>query len=122
MSDGEEVNPQASSIPSILRCQPFVRNRTVTVLNAGSVVFGISTTCTYPEYGFQEDPPLTHWFPHLHALLLCPIRSLFRIVGSSSRMNGGIISYGVPQLSWRLRVARGLGKQITILAGMVLTL
>ncbi len=47
---------------------------------------------TYPDYGFQEDPPLAHWFPHLHALLLCPIRSLFRIVGSSSRMDGGIIS------------------------------
>jgi hypothetical protein len=46
----------------------------------------------YPDYGFQEDPPLAHRFPHLHALLLCPIRSLFRIVGSSSRMDGGIIS------------------------------
>ena len=61
----------------------------------------------YPDYGFQEGPLLTLWFPHFRVLLLCPTRSLFRVVGSSSRMDGGIISYGVPQLSWRLRVARG---------------
>jgi len=69
----------------------------------------------YPDYGFQEDPLLTHKFPHLHALLLCPTRSLFRAVGSSSRMDGGIISYGVPQLFWRLRVARGIVEKQVIL-------
>ena len=61
---------------------------------------------TNPGYGSQEDPPLALWFPHFRASLLCPTRSLFRVVGSSSRMDGGITSCRAPQLSWRLRVAR----------------
>ena len=39
---------------------------------------------------FQENPLLAFWISHVCVLLLCPIRSLFRIVGSFSRMDGGI--------------------------------
>lgn len=49
----------------------------------------------HPDCGFQEDCSLAFRIPHVGALLLCPIRSLFRIVGSSSSMDGGVL---VPQL------------------------
>ncbi|WP_237713251.1 hypothetical protein, partial [Candidatus Regiella insecticola] len=49
-----------------------------------------SLPCAYPDHGFQEDYSLAFKIPHLRVSLLCPIRSLFRIVGSSSSMDGGI--------------------------------
>src|SRR4029077_2381892 len=53
----------------------------------------------YPDNGSQETPPLACLNPHFHALLLCLVRSLFRTIGSSSRMDGGILtSCRVPQL------------------------
>ena len=65
----------------------------------------------YPGFGSQEDYPLTLLIPHLRVSLLCPTRSLFRIVGSSSSMDGGIMSYH--SSSWRLRVAPPLGSNGT---------
>ena len=63
---------------------------------------------TYPAYGYQEDPLLALWFPHLRALRLCPPRSLFRGVGSSSRMEGDSTSLlSITALNKRLRVAPG---------------
>lgn len=107
ISDDEEVNPLLLPYLHLIRCQPFSR---ICKLQSSAQVQMSSAyplPVAYPDYGYQEGPLLTLWFPHFRALLLCPTRSLFRVVGSSSRMDGGIISYGVPQLSWRLRVARG---------------
>ena len=49
-----------------------------------------SLPCAYPSFGSQEDRPLAFLIPHLRVLQRCPIRSLFRIVGSSGSMDGGI--------------------------------
>ena len=62
-------------------------------------------------FGSQEDRPLAFLIPHLRALQRCPIRSLFRIVGSSGSMDGGIMSYHSSY--WQPRVARGLGSNGT---------
>ena len=70
-----------------------------------------SLPCAYPSLGSQEDRPLTLLIPHLRVLLRCPIRSLFRTVGSPGSMGGGIMSYHSSY--WRLRVARGLGSNGT---------
>lgn len=99
ISDDEEVNPLASSQPSISRHQPFpvIANYDLSTQIQMSSAYPLPGT--YPDYGFQEDPLLARRFPHFHALLLCPTRSLFRVVGSSSRMDGGIMSLLSPQLS-----------------------
>lgn len=59
-------------------------------LYAGSVTFGIFATSRLPSSGYQGDLLLTLWIPHFRALLLCPIRSLFRMVCSPSSMGGFI--------------------------------
>ena len=88
--DGEKVIPRASSIPFILRCQPFTVIGLSRSFNTGSDVFGISTTYYLPRVWLPGGSSAHALAPALCASLLCPTRSLFRVVGSSSRMDGGI--------------------------------
>jgi hypothetical protein len=89
--DCEETNPLVYSVPHL-----HGNNRLPCSVNYGlsapvQMSSAYSLPNAYPDYGFQEGRPLTPSSPHFRALLLCPIRSLFRIVGSLGSTSGGII-------------------------------
>lgn len=109
--DCEKANPRLSPSSTLRGNSRFPCSSHHNLSTQVQMSSAYSLPRAYPGFGSQEDCPLALLIPHLHVSLLCPIRSLFRIVGSSSSIDGGIMSYHSSY--WRLRVARGLGSNGT---------
>jgi len=86
----EEVNPRL--LPLSSRCQPLAVIPHYDLSTQVQMSSAYPLPSAYPDCGSQEDLPLAFSIPHFRVSLRCPIRSLFRIVGSSSRIDGDIVT------------------------------